>query len=308
MKKLIPMAICYDFDGTLSPGNMQEYGFMEQISMTPNDFWDKVNQEVKATGADNIAIYMKLMISESRNNHQPFSRKTFTDYGKKIQLFKGVDSWFDRINMFGKEHGVAVKHYIISSGIKEMIEGTKIAGKFTKIYASSFLYDANGAAEWPAIVLNFTTKTRYLFEINKGENTPLNAFVKECDRAVPFVNMVYIGDGETDVPCMRIVKKEGGHSIAVYPPKSKNKRETAVRLYNEERVNIIAPSDYSVGSKIDLYIKALIEKLELEYKIQDIINDKISKKKVLSLTDNSTNINITTDYKQDESLSTESNE
>lgn len=281
-KKRIPMAICYDFDGTLSPRNMQEYDFMHQINMTPSQFWKMVSDETKKHQADNIAIYMKLMISESRRNHQPFLRKTFTDYGKNITLFQGVEDWFDRINTFGKQHGVDVKHYIISSGIKEMIEGTKIAGKFDKIYASSFLYDSNDAAEWPAVVLNFTTKTRYLFEINKGEKTDLNAFVKEEDRALPFTNMVYIGDGETDVPCMRIVKKEGGHSIAVYPPNARKKKKTAERLFQEGRVNVITPSDYSEGKKIDLYIKALIEKIEIEYLIRDIINDKNTKKKLKS--------------------------
>lgn len=273
------MAICYDFDGTLSPGNMQEYKFMQEIDLTPKEFWEKVTNKSKKTGADNIAVYMQLMISESRAKNRSFTRKTFTDYGKSIELFKGLDTWFDRINQYGKEHGVKVNHYIISSGIKEMIEGTRIGDKFTAIYASSFLYDANQAAEWPAVVLNFTTKTRYLFEINKGSEQDLNKVVPDDKRAIPFANMIYIGDGETDVPCMRIVKKEGGHSIAVYPSnrktkEAKEKKKAAERLFDEKRVNIIALSDYSENSKIDRFIKAMIDKLALDYKIKDIVKSK----------------------------------
>lgn len=273
-KKLIPMAICYDFDGTLSPGNMQEYDFMQEINQTPKEFWAKVSNLTQKTGADNISIYMKLMISESKNNNKPFTHKTFTKYGKNIKLFKGVETWFDRINQYGKEKGVKVSHYIISSGIKEMIEGTKIGKKFTAIYASSFLYDSNEAAEWPAVVLNFTTKTRYLFEINKGRKHSLNEFVPDEKRTIPFANMIYIGDGETDVPCMRIVKKEGGHSIAVYPPVKRKKKQIAEKLLKDGRVNIIAMSDYSENSKIDLFIKAMIDKLALDYKIKNIIKSK----------------------------------
>lgn len=268
------MAICYDFDGTLSPGNMQEYKFMQEIDLTPKEFWEKVTNKSKKTGADNIAVYMQLMISESRAKNRSFTRKTFIDYGKSIELFKGLDTWFDRINQYGREHGVKVSHYIISSGIKEMIEGTKIGKKFAAIYASSFLYDSNEAAEWPAIVLNFTTKTRYLFEINKGSKQSLNEFVPDDQRAIPFANMIYIGDGETDVPCMRIVKKEGGNSVAVYPPAKRKKKQIAEKLLKDGRVNIIAMSDYSENSKIDLFIKAMIDKLALDYKIKDIIKSK----------------------------------
>lgn len=267
MTKKIQIAICYDFDGTLSPKNMQEYDFMKKLKISPKKFWSDVTKLAKEQKADNIAAYMKLMIDESKSKRISFTKKTFKDYGKTIELFKGVDTWFDRINEYGKKQGILVKHFIISSGLKEMIEGTKIAKKFERVYASSFMYDSNRAAEWPAVVLNFTTKTRYLFEINKGENClNINKYIPDEDREIPFSNMIYIGDGETDVPCMKIVKKEGGHSIAVYKPKS-NKKKIAERLIKEDRVNFMAPADYSENSQIEKMVKSIIDKIISDKKL-----------------------------------------
>ncbi len=272
-KKLIPMAICYDFDGTLSPTNMQEYGFISKLGITPQKFWEESENMAKEHKADNILAYMKLMKNKAQEKKMSFRKKDITDYGKKVELFKGVEDWFKRINQYGAQRGIKVKHYIISSGLKEMIEGTKIAREFTEIFASCFMYDANGAADWPAVALNYTTKTQFLFRINKectdiNDNKSINKYVEPLSRPMPFTNIIYIGDGDTDIPCMKIVKKEGGHSIAVYNPGKKKAKEKAANLIKDGRVNIIAPADYSEGKQIDTYLKAIIDKLVADEKVK----------------------------------------
>ncbi len=274
-KKLISMAICYDFDGTLSPGNMQEYGFMEKLQTTPKKFWVKSNKSASDNFADLNLAYMKLMIEEASNKNVPFNKKAFCEYGKSVKLYKGVESWFGRINKYGREHGVEVKHYIISSGLKEIIECTSIGKNFEYIFASAYMYDANGVPVWPANVVNYTSKTQYLFRINKGccdinDNKTINAYVKQEDRAVPFSNMIFIGDGETDIPAMKMVKVNGGHSIAVYNSSKKGKKDKALKLIEEDRVNIVASADYSNNKTIDKYVKSIIDKLALDNYIKKL--------------------------------------
>lgn len=276
VKKLIPMAICYDFDGTLSPGNMQEYDFMKALGIkNSKKFWDKAEEIAKEQVADSIAAYMYLMIKESKEKQVPFKHETFKQYGKNIELYKGVEDWFKRITDYGKQRGIAIRHYIISSGIKEIIEGTKIAKNFTKVYASSFMYDANGVAEWPAVVLNYTSKTQYLFRINKGceditDNTKINNYIKPEDRPIPFTNMIYIGDGSTDIPCMTIVKRAGGHSIAVYKAGKGGTKSKAEHLITDDRVNAVLPADYSKGKQIDNYVKLVIDKVATDSYLQNL--------------------------------------
>ena len=231
-RKLIPMAICYDFDGTLSPGNMQEYGFIKELGVTPEEFWDRSNTLAKIKKADDILAYMKVTIDESKKRNLPITREDFMEYGKNIKLYKGVEEWFDRINKYARSKGVKIEHYIISSGLKEMLEGSPIANKFTEIFASSFMYDEDGAAVWPAIVLNYTSKTQYMFRINKGcldvtDTEGVNKHVEKSCRPMPFENMIYIGDGDTDVPCMAMLNKAGGHTLAVY---KNGKKERASAL------------------------------------------------------------------------------
>lgn len=274
-RKLIPMAICYDFDGTLSPGNMQEYGFMDSLQTTPKKFWLKSNKYAQDNSADFNLAYMKRMIEEAHAKDVPFNKEAFCEYGKTVELYKGVESWFKRINKYGKEHGIDVKHYIISSGLKEIIECTSIGKNFECIFASAYIYDANGVPCWPANVVNYTSKTQYLFRINKGccdinDNKTINAYVKESDRPVPFKNMIFIGDGETDIPAMKMVKVNGGHSIAVYNSAQKGKKDKAKHLIEEDRVNIIANADYSNNKTIDQYVKAVINKIEIDNQINNL--------------------------------------
>lgn len=222
----IPFAIAYDFDGTLASGNMQEYNFIPALDMTPKDFWQEVSKLAAEQHADPILVYMHLMLKKALAANVPVKKQNFNDFGGKIVLFDGVLDWFTRMDNYAKTKGVKLEHYIISSGLREMIDGTEIAKKFKKIYASGFMYDHNGVANWPALAVNYTTKTQYLFRINKGcldeeDNSRINQYKPDEERPMPFSHMVFIGDGETDVPCMRLVKSQGGHSIAVYKSSTK---------------------------------------------------------------------------------------
>lgn len=266
-KKLIPLAIAYDFDGTLAPGNMQEYDFIPALNMKSKEFWNEVKKKAKEQDADEILAYMDVMLRKAYSQQVSVRRADFKNFGSKISLFPGVDSWFKRINDYGKSKGVRVEHFIISSGLREMVEGTKIFKEFTKVYASGFMYDHNGIARWPAIAMNYTTKTQYLFRINKGsldvhDNTIINKFVPKDQRPVPFENMIFVGDGETDIPCMRLIKDQGGHSIAVFSPKKKGAKSKADKLIVEGRANLSAVADYSAGGRIDKAVKAIIDKVE----------------------------------------------
>ena len=272
-----PLAIAYDFDGTLAPGNMQERDFIPKIGMTSKDFWGEVNELCREHEADNILVYMGLMLNKALSAKVSVRKADFEDFGAKLDFFDGVEpstggdgekitGWFGRINEYGKQSGVRVEHYVISSGIREMIAATRIAREFKMIYASSFWYDHNGVAHWPALALNYTTKTQYLFRINKGsphvyDHTKINRWVPMEDRPVPFANIVFIGDGDTDIPCFRLVKDQGGHSVAVYRPKAKKAKERANDLVEEGRAHFIAPADYRDGKDLDRITKAIIDKI-----------------------------------------------
>lgn len=265
-KKTVTMAIAYDFDGTLAPGNMQEYDFVPKVGMTTADFWKETSAETEKHNADRILIYMKQMLDKAQAARVSVRREDFVTYGRSVRLFAGVTDWFRRINDYGKSRNITVEHYIISSGIKEMIEGTPIAGEFKAIYASSFVYDHNGVAVWPALAVNYTTKTQFLFRINKGvlnvyDDHKVNEYLPQDERPVPFENMVFVGDGETDIPCFRLVKELNGHSIAVFPPKKKGAKTKTDKLIAEGRVNFACAADYSEGSAIEGAVKAVIDKI-----------------------------------------------
>lgn len=259
------VALCYDFDGTLSPRYMQEYGYIPQLGVKPKQFWKMALHLAKAQNADPILCYMFLMVREAgMHNGVELTRKSFQKHGSKIDFFPGVTGWFSRMNRFAKSKGVKLEHYIISSGIKEMIEGCKIGKEFKEIYASSFLYDQNGIAKWPSNAVNYTTKTQFLFRINKGclaiwDTAGINAYQPMAERPVPFSNMIFIGDGETDVPCMSLVKNLGGYSVAVHKPGAIAKKK-ARRLLDEGRVNLVTTADYTAGSVLDRGVRKAIEK------------------------------------------------
>ena len=274
MKKPI-VAIMYDFDKTLCTKDMQEYAFIPALGMTAGAFWGEVNEMTDREEMDNILAYMFKMVEKAREKQIPITRQTFHDMGSHVEYFWGVQSWFDRINAFAEQAGVQVEHYIVSSGIKEIIEGTEIARYFKKIYACEFLYDKDGSIQWPKFAVNYTAKTQFLFRINKGVLTVdsksaelLNRFTPEKERPIPFRNMIYIGDGITDVPCMKLVSSNGGQAIAVYD--REKGREAAESLKKSDRVNFVAPADYGPGSEVEAMVKTIIRKIQAVEEMQSL--------------------------------------
>lgn len=259
-EKEIVLAICYDFDKTLSPNDMQAQGFIQSLGQEVEKFWNESNRLARDNDMDQNLAWMYKMAKESRGKHI-FNKETLNKYGASVKLCPGVSEWFDRINAYGKEKGIIVEHYIISSGLKEMIEGTKIAKYFKKIYASSFYYDEDGVAVWPAQCINYTSKTQFLFRIKKGaleiNDTKVNDFMTDDELRVPFRNMVYIGDSDTDIPCMKLVSSNGGFSIGVYGKDSKNK---VYKMIEENRIKYFAEADYSEGSELELLLKNIIDR------------------------------------------------
>lgn len=258
------LAICYDFDKTLSPDDMQAQGYIQSVGFDIGVFWKESNSLAEQNDMDQNLAYMYKMKDEAEGKIV-FTKETLNEYGAKVKLFPGVDSWFERIREYGKTKGVIIEHYIISSGLKEMIEGTSVAkaGAFEKIYASSFYYNSKGIATWPAQVINYTNKTQFLFRIEKGVLDPndpgVNDYFAPEDIRVPFRNMVYIGDSDTDIPCMKLVNSYGGHSIGVYNSETSDKTKV-YKMMRDNRIKYYAPSDYSEGSDLDNLVKAIIDR------------------------------------------------
>lgn len=256
------VAFLYDFDKTLCTTDMQNYAFIPSLGMTPAEFWPVANGFGSANRMDGILAYMYTMIRESEKRNMPLTREKLINMGKDIVLYPGVEDWFNRINAFGAEQGVQVEHYVISSGLKEIIEGSPISDAFKEIYASEFYYDESGTPVWPKLAVNFTAKTQFVYRINKGvldisNDLDLNRSMPDDSKRVPFTNMIYIGDGLSDVPCMKMMKAYGGYSIAVY-----QKRDSKVEdLLQKDRVDFIYPADYSEGTGLDLTVKHIIRKM-----------------------------------------------
>ena len=260
------IAIVYDFDGTLSPQPMQEYTVLPKIGIEPQAFWKQVHEEATATGSDPMLVYMRLMMEKLyKNDAVKITREDFSVMAEKIQYFPGVESWFPRINDYVKNRGagkVNVQHYIISAGQKEILEGVSIRQYFKQIYASEYHFNQYGIATFPKLLITDTSKTQFLFRINKGRESlaeSINDHMPETERPIPFSNMIYIGDGMTDVPSMALSKKSGGHAIAVFNPKIPKTKETCVRLLEAGRVDFIAPADYRETSKLAARVELLLD-------------------------------------------------
>lgn len=263
------VALMYDFDKTLCTKDMQEYGFIPSLGMSADAFWQEVRQLTDAQQMDNILAYMYMMVKKAGEKQEPVTRETFLRLGAGVEYFDGVESWFDRINAFAQQVGVQLEHYIVSSGIKEIIEGTSIARHFKRIYACEFMYDDAGAIQWPKYAVNYTAKTQFLFRINKGVLTidsrsaeQLNQYTPEEQRRIPFRHMIYIGDGLTDVPCMKLVRANGGQSIAVYDPA--RGKAAADALQRDQRVNFVAPATYVPDSRLEKIVRAMLQKIRAE--------------------------------------------
>ena len=259
MKETV-LAICYDFDKTLSPDDMQAQGYIQSVHYDVEDFWEESDSMAKRNEMDSNLSYMYLMKKSSRGKFE-LTREALAAYGAQVALYAGAEEWFGRINAFGKEHGVQVEHFVLSSGVKEMIEGTRIAHNFRKIYACSYYYDKAGVAVWPAQTVNYTNKTQFLYRISKDAleiNDPaVNAYVAPEAIRVPFRNLVYFGDSDTDIPCMELVNKKGGYSVGVFDPE-KNDRAKVYRMMRENRIRFFAAADYREGSVLDRLIKDII--------------------------------------------------
>ena len=261
------IAIMYDFDKTLATTDMQNFSFIPALGLSSEEFWGSVADFTKESGMENILSYMYVMIEKCRENNIPLTKEYLNKLGKEVKFFEGVTTWFKRINAYAEELGIEVEHYILSSGTKEIIEGTSIAKEFKNIYACEFYYDENGLAKWPKIAINYTYKTQFVFRISKGaldinDNVTINT--KIANRRIPYENMIYIGDGLTDIPCMTLVKDKGGKSIAVYP---KGMKEKVNLLYEEGRVNYICRGDYSSNSDIEKIVKLLIDEIAISYSL-----------------------------------------
>ena len=273
MKKPI-VALIYDFDGTLAPGNMQEFGFIQAMGTTKEEFWEKSNSLAVDQDASDVLAYMKMMYDEARAKGISLRREDFMRFGRDIDFFEGVRGWFKLVNDYGAAHGVRVEHYINSSGLKEMVEGTAIAKEFKHIFAGSYIYNEAGEAVWPGIAVDYTNKTQFLVKINKGifsarDSKMVNASTAENKKRVPFSHMIYFGDGETDVPSMKIVGMFGGNPIAVFDPKNEKKRAVAAKLKRQGRVRFVAPAVYTPESKAYKPVCAIIDKIYADFVLQE---------------------------------------
>lgn len=194
-------ALVYDFDGTLAPGNIQEHSLIpNHLETTKEEFWGVVGREKQDEDADEILVYLRLLVARAEERGKPLTRELLRQHGAKTPLFPGVTEWFERIDAHGRERQLALEHYVISSGNEEMIEGTSIAHRFRRIFASGYGYDERGHAGWPAVAINYTSKTQYLFRINKGvdnswNHEPVNRWVPPLERPIPFSRIIYLGDG-----------------------------------------------------------------------------------------------------------------
>ncbi len=274
------VAICYDFDGTLIPGNMQENSFLPNIEVLPEDFWMLVKKHAREHDMDEVLAYMQLMIEKARDAGARFTKAELAEHGSRLKLFPGVEGWFASVNEYCDAAGANVEHFVVSSGLQEMIDGSPIAKEFKHVFASGFVYDGDGFPVFAARSVNYTTKTQYLFRINKGtlnswNNETINRYTPDEDRPQPFSRMIYIGDGETDVPAMKIVNSQGGYSIAVYPPEEGEGRDEgdvdgkrpAERLVADNRAKFAREADFRVDGPVYEVVTMLVRRIVDEYRL-----------------------------------------
>lgn len=262
------IAVVYDFDGTLTPQPMQEYTVLPEIGIKKGKkFWDAVRKESLKTGGEEIVTYMRLMIEMSEQKHYPVTPKVLKSLAKNIDYYPGVKTFFKRVNDYVKTElsfDVELRHYIISAGLKEIISGASIAKYFYKIFASEYYYDEYHKAIFPKVIVNDTLKTQFIFRINKGKESlheNINLYMPPKLRPIPFQNILYIGDGLTDVPCMTVIRKNGGFAIAVYKPGDSKGLKICKELVKAERVDFIAEADYRSKKELDQLVKLLLNNI-----------------------------------------------
>ena len=268
------IAFLYDFDKTLCTTEMEDYAFIPSLWYTPAEFWGRANAFGWENRMDGLLAYMYTMIQECAAQNIKLDRAFLNHCGESIQLFPGVREWFARINAFGESLGVQVEHYVISSGLREIIEGSGIAQEFREIYACEFYYNENGDACWPKLDVNFTNKTQFVYRINKGildvsRDKELNDSMPDDSKRVPFTNMIYMGDGLSDVPCMKMMRAYGGQAIAVYQASN---RQGVEKLLADGRVDFIFPADYREGMELDRTVRDILRKMTITDRLLEVNN------------------------------------
>ncbi|MGM9874128.1 MAG: HAD family hydrolase [Bacilli bacterium] len=261
------VAIMYDFDKTLSTTDMQNYSFIPSLGLTPQEFWGETSVFTEKEGVERILSYMYMMVKMAKDKGIKLTREYLRECGKNIKFFPGVTTWFKRINEYGKEKGVTVEHYLVSSGTKEIVEGSQIFNEFTAVFGCEYYYDENGEPAWPKLAINYTQKTQFFFRIAKGvvDITDDNSVNKKTPGLrIPYRNIIYLGDGMTDIACMTLVKQNGGRSIAVYPEKESDRVK---QIYTDGRVNFICKADYSTNSDLEKVVKLIIDSVALQEEI-----------------------------------------
>ena len=282
-KNSTKVALIYDFDETLSVDYMQSFGLIQSLGMKPDTFWKKANLWSANNNADQITGTMYYFMKTAKEKGVSLSREDLKKFGKDIEYYNGVLTWFERINNFGKALDLEIEHYIISSGYEEIVEGTEIRKYFRDVFACSYAYGDDGQPVWPARVVNYSIKTQFLSKINKGlgknDDIAVNEYTPDEERRIPFKQMIYFGDGMTDIPSMKLTKERGGNAIAVYTPHSKAKKK-AMKLLVDNRVNFALPADYSENKEIDIVVKTILDKIATERDL-DVLKAKEEKKKHL---------------------------
>ena len=277
----IRIGILYDFDKTLCTTDMQEYDFIKNLGMTSSEFWGEAATITRQHEVEKILAYMFVMIKTCKEKGIPLTEAYLRSCGANVELFDGVLTWFDRINEYGRSLGVEIEHYIISSGTYEIIEGTPIAKYFKRIYACRYMYDDNGEAVWPALAINYTLKTQYIYRISKGtldvtDDYNLNRQQDESLRRIAYHNMIYIGDGMTDIPCMKLVKERGGKSIALFP---EGHSDNVRPLVDDDRINYVCVANYAPDSPLEKIVKLMIEKMAILEKLKKQEREQLSQYK-----------------------------
>jgi phosphoserine phosphatase len=266
-------ALVYDFDGTLARGNMQDTALLPQLGVkSPSEiakFWKGVMTQNTADDGDHVLAYLRHLVEAGKAAGKPITRKMLNAAGKKLSYFEGVPTWFKRINSFGRSVGLDLEHYVVSAGNREIVEGSEIHGEFRNVFGCKYHYDENGEAVWPSVVVNYTTKTQFLFRINKGidnywNHKAVNEWMPEQDRPIPFSRMIFIGDGDTDIPSFKMMLVQGGTSIAVFDPsewKDKEHRAKTHELIAQSRVHFVAPADYTENSELDVVVRGVLDRI-----------------------------------------------
>ena len=270
-KKKPIVALLYDFDKTLCTQDMENYAFIPSLGMAPDDFWREANDFGRQEHMDSVLAYMYTMVRKCAELGVPLTRDSLKRCGQDIAFFHGVADWFSRISQYGRQLEVQVEHYIISSGLREIIEGSAVAGAFKEVYASEFYYDGEGRPVWPKLAVNFTAKTQFVYRINKGvldvsDDRTLNDSMPDDSKRVPFTSMIYIGDGLSDVPCMKMMRAYGGQAIAVYQAAN---RRGVEQLLRQGRVDFIYPADYREGTALENTVKQIIRKMAVSHQLSE---------------------------------------